>query len=246
MSTVVRAGDTVRRKATPATATTQRLLAHVRSRGVDWVPEPLGLDEQGREVLSFIPGDVPHAMPEWIWDDAVLLDVGRALRKWHDATVDFDRAEAAWNHSVPGAPEVVCHVDFAPYNCVFRDGHFVGLFDFDLCAPGPRLWDLAYTAYRFVPLMPEREAGAATGASDCSPFSLAETWARADAFLEAYASAGPPLRYERGALVSATIERLHAIADWTEDYARTSGIVALEPHPALYRGHARWLSELGR
>ena len=28
----------------------------------------------------------------------------------------------------------------------------VGVIDFDTASPGPRVWDLAYTAYRFVPL----------------------------------------------------------------------------------------------
>jgi hypothetical protein len=62
---VVRVFSTVRRRAGPWTATVQRLLAHVRAKGIAWVPEPLGFDEMGREVLSFIPGEVPHDVPEW-------------------------------------------------------------------------------------------------------------------------------------------------------------------------------------
>jgi aminoglycoside phosphotransferase (APT) family kinase protein len=32
------------------------------------------------------------------------------------------------------------------------DGRPVALIDFDVAHPGPRAWDLAYAAYRFVPL----------------------------------------------------------------------------------------------
>ncbi|WP_405867085.1 phosphotransferase [Streptomyces sp. NBC_01515] len=39
--------------------------------------------------------------------------------------------------------EVICHGDFAPYNCVFTGEGAVGLIDFDAARPGPRAWDLA-------------------------------------------------------------------------------------------------------
>src|SRR5690606_17888071 len=152
---VARVGDTVRRAAGPWTPTVQRLLAHVRTKGLAWVPEPRGLDEQGREVLSFLPGDVPHDLPPWVWSESVLRDAARALRQWHDATVDFDARGAVWSLTPREPPEVICHNDFAPYNCVFRDDRFAGAIDFETCAPGPRIWDVAYAAYRFVPLLPE-------------------------------------------------------------------------------------------
>jgi hypothetical protein len=96
VSKVVKIGDTVRRSTGPWTPTIQRLLAHVRAKGLLWVPEPLGLDEAGREILSFIPGTVPHDLPEWIWKERVITDVARALREWHDATVDFSAPDAIW------------------------------------------------------------------------------------------------------------------------------------------------------
>ena len=48
--------------------------------------------------------------------------------------------------------EVVCHNDFAPYNVVFGDDGPVGVIDWETAAPGARVWDVAYAAYRFVPL----------------------------------------------------------------------------------------------
>jgi hypothetical protein len=59
---VVRIGDTVRRPAGPWTAAMHALLDHLHAAGFHGAPRPLGLDELGREVLTFIPGTIawPH------------------------------------------------------------------------------------------------------------------------------------------------------------------------------------------
>lgn len=242
---VVRVGDTVRREAGAWTPTIHRLLRHVRERGLAWAPEPRGLDERGREVLAFIPGEVPHAMPDWVWSERVLSDVATALRQWHEATAGFDRGEAVWNFATHEPAEVICHNDFAPYNCVFRAGRFVGAIDFDFCSPGPRLWDLAYAAYRFVPLMPPAGVVLRDGAGgERSPFGESGQRRRLDGFLAAYAAAGtPPLRYGSAVLVAATVRRLQAIADWTEAHCAGDGAHPLIHHARMYRAHARWLEQ---
>lgn len=45
----------------------------------------------------------------------------------------------------------LCQGDFAPYNCVFRDGDAVGVIDFDAAHPASRDWGIAYALYRFAP-----------------------------------------------------------------------------------------------
>jgi aminoglycoside phosphotransferase (APT) family kinase protein len=247
MNSVVRSGDTVRRRASAATATIHRLLSHARAAGVTWVPEPRGFDERGREILSFIEGEVPHAMPAWLWSDAVLTDVARALRQWHDATATFERAGAVWSLDAREPEEVICHADFAPYNCVFRGERFVGAIDFDLCAPGPRLWDLAYTAYRFVPLMPPRDATVPDARQERSPFGVLEMTRRLDLFLSTYAGGDPSFHYGRAALLHAVVERLGAIATWTTEHVARTGQRDLASHATMYRAHAAWLdAELRR
>jgi hypothetical protein len=57
---IVRVGDTVRRPLRPFSLTVQAYLAHLRDAGFTGAPLPFGVDEQGREVLSFVPGDVPR------------------------------------------------------------------------------------------------------------------------------------------------------------------------------------------
>lgn len=241
MNRVVRVGDTVRRIPGDCTQTIHRLLAHVRERGVTWVPAPLGYDDLGREILTFIPGAVPHEMPEWVWSEVVLTDVARSLREWHDATIGFDVAGATWGLDARDPPEVICHNDFAPYNCVFRDGRLAGAIDFDVCAPGPRVWDIAYTAYRFVPLMPTLTASDLPDAGDRSPFGLSDMRARLDTFLDAYSAVGAPVHFSPSAVIASTIDRLRALAIWTTEHARMNGVAALANHAEMYSAHARWL-----
>ena len=155
MSAVVRAGGTVRRTAGPWTPQVQRLLAHLRREGIEEAPEPLGYDQRGREVLSYIPGVVGHEPLPELRADGVLVAAARLLRRIHDASADV---ALAWEKEVWQAPtrepvEVICHGDFAPYNCVFDGSKLVGVIDFDHAHPGSRAWDLAYAIYRFAPLM---------------------------------------------------------------------------------------------
>ena len=109
---------------------------------------------RGREVLTYIEGSAGvYPLPEELWSDDVLDQAARLLRRYHDATVGFvPPQDARWQHGVRQPVEVVCHGDVAPYNCIYRAGRIVGLIDFDWAGPGPRLWDLAEAAYRFVPL----------------------------------------------------------------------------------------------
>jgi hypothetical protein len=114
----------------------------------------LGFDQQGREILSFIPGTVGHGPLPELYTDAVLVAAARLLCHIHDATQDVAQAwQSGWQASTREPVEVICHGDFAPYNCVFDQGRQVGVIDFDHAHPGSRAWDLAYAIYCFPPLM---------------------------------------------------------------------------------------------
>lgn len=151
---VVRIGSTVRRPAGPWTRTVHALLDHLKAAGFAGAPRAHGFDPEGREVLDFLPGNVAnYPLPDYVRSDATLRAVAVMLRDFHDATATFTpAADAHW--FLPGREpaEVICHGDLAPYNCVFRDGRPVAFIDFDTAHPGPRVQDLAYAAYRFVPL----------------------------------------------------------------------------------------------
>lgn len=154
MTPVVRVGNTVRRAAGPWTPTIHALLRHVRASGLGMVPEPLGIDEQGREIISLLPGQVAtYPLADYVLAERTLVRVARLLRAYHDVTTSFATPpDAVWQWPAHEPAEVICHNDFAPYNLMFEDGELTGVIDFDLASPGPRVWDMAYTAYRFVPL----------------------------------------------------------------------------------------------
>jgi hypothetical protein len=152
---VVRVGDTVRRPQTSASPAAHALLRHLEDVGFDGSPRYLGQDEQGREILSFIDGDVATApYPPWALTDEALVSVVRLLRRYHQAVRSFDPGGLQWLTAVPAAyrGQLVSHNDPNLDNVVFRDGRAVALIDFDLAGPGSVLWDVALAARLWVPL----------------------------------------------------------------------------------------------
>lgn len=151
---VVRVGDTVRRATTAISPTVHALLAHLEQKGFAASPRFLGIDEKGREMLSFFAGET--GIPASIWQsDIPLVSCAKMLRAYHEATLDFVApASACWGFSYPDIQrcEVICHNDFAPYNFVYKDSVPYAVIDFDLAGPGPRLRDIAYAVYWMTPL----------------------------------------------------------------------------------------------
>ena len=96
-------------------------------------------------------------MPDYVRSDTTLRQLGRLIREFHDATVGFEAPPGATWSSLQGTPsdnEVICHNDLGPWNIVFLTGEPVAIIDWDGAAPAPRLWDVAYAVYRFVPFVP--------------------------------------------------------------------------------------------
>ncbi len=151
---VVKVGNTVRRKPSKHALTIHRFLKHLAFAGFTQAPNFLGTDERGREILSYIEGETDF--PADIWENEKTLDAAvNMLRRFHDASAEFIiTADDSWayRHSDPNMHEVICHNDFAPYNMIFKNGTPVGVIDFDLIGPGPRIRDLAYFTYWMVPL----------------------------------------------------------------------------------------------
>ncbi len=186
---VVRVGDTVRRVPAPASRAIHALLRHLELVGFTGAPRCLGLDDQGREILTFIPGDVAvrldgQPLPDCVRSDGALRQLGRLTREFHDATVGFEPpAGAEWSY-LEGAPcdgEVICHNDLGPWNAVFRCGEPVAFIDWDGAAPAPRMWDVAYAVYRFVPFVPDEICSSILGWSE-PPDRLRRTQIFCDAY----------------------------------------------------------------
>ncbi|HEX3712500.1 MAG TPA: phosphotransferase [Trebonia sp.] len=153
-SAVVRVGDTVRRPAGPWTPAVHALLTHLHEAGFDGAPRPLGLDERGREVLTFVPGTVPWPAHFQLLDaGSQLRRAARLIRDFHDAVAGFSPPPGArWQVLMPAdGEEIIAHHDLAPWNLVVGDRQWAFI-DWDTAAPGTRLWDLAYAMHGFVPL----------------------------------------------------------------------------------------------
>ena len=152
VAVVVRSGDTVRKPWTDATPAVHAFLRHLRAKGVPGVPKVLGRDEQGRQVLEYVPGVEGQQLPPMTV--AELRRLGGMVRVLHDASADFvPPPGAVWEVAIPpDGAELICHQDLAPWNLI-RDGDTWTFIDWDASAPGTRLWDLAYVVQTFTPLV---------------------------------------------------------------------------------------------
>jgi len=87
---LVKVGDTVRRPLGPNSAVIHAVLQHLQQVGFDGAPRLLGVDDQGREVLTFIEGEVAgRPRPPWMADEDRLRSVARLLRDFHRAMEGF-------------------------------------------------------------------------------------------------------------------------------------------------------------
>lgn len=149
VSTVIRVGDTVRRP--PAPPYVGELLRHLEREGWPGAPRWLGIDDQGREILSFLPGHVAWEaeQPAEVGSAESLVAVARLVRQFHDLTAGTDLA---------GDAEVACHNDLSPRNTVYRDlgGGLrpTAFIDWDIAAPGARIHDLAHVCWQYAGLGP--------------------------------------------------------------------------------------------
>lgn len=246
-SHVVRVGDTVRRGTGHWTPAVHALLAHLASAGFDGAPSVLGTDGQGRETLAYVEGAVGTLGPHRLADSYQTLEachqIGVWLRSFHEAQKGFQPDPALPWRMVPGRPlapgEVVVHHDAAPYNTVQRADGGLTVIDWDFCAPGDPVEDLAFCLWSWVPLWHDRHAVR----REFGDVPTATALHKFAAIVEGYAADRP----QRARLPE-------AIADIMEGHARGLEELAARGEPAFvrllgmgYAGTARrdaqWLAE---
>jgi hypothetical protein len=159
---VVRVGDTVRRPVNPQSAAIHAYLYHLEQAGFLEAPRFLGVDGRGREVLTYIEGEIGgRPLYRWSGGEDVLVAIARFQRRMHDCSLGFTLpAGVEWRKplridGVPPAfevPELIGHNDMTPENLIFRDGVPVGIIDFDLAGPTTRLLDVIVTLRWWAPL----------------------------------------------------------------------------------------------
>lgn len=205
---IIRIGDCVHRPIGQWTHQVHRLLNHLRKKAFYFAPEPLGFDVEGREVVSFIKGEVSnYPLSVNASSTEALISAAHMLRNFHDASQSFLAGltccqSTCWQLPPRYPQEVICHGDFAPYNVVLDGKEAIGIIDFDTCHPGPRSWDIAYALYRWCPFTnPNNKDGFG---------SIEDQIVRARLFCKAYGM----LNEQRGGLASLIIERLQVLIDF--------------------------------
>lgn len=131
----------------------QALLRHLESTGFRGSPRVIGdgVDDEGREHLSYIEGEFVHPNA---WSDDGIAELGRLVRELHDAAIDFvPPPDATWQpwftraDAASGGDAVFGHGDLGPWNIVARDGKPVGFVDWEFAGPVDRLAEVAQVAW---------------------------------------------------------------------------------------------------
>lgn len=144
-----RVGDTVRRTTGPWSPAVHALLQHLEGR-LDGVPKFYGIDEYGREILDFLPGQIVDVATEELSDEQ-LVAVVNWTRQLHQVTADFHH-RGPWRNVPAADARLIGHGDVAPYNLCFDGGALVGVFDWDMAGPTTAISELGFIAWTCVPL----------------------------------------------------------------------------------------------
>jgi hypothetical protein len=144
---VVRVGDTIRRPRGAGAEVVEALLVHLAAVGFDAAPRFLGVDGEGRQVLTFVPGEV-HRQPPWQLDDEVnavrLGELAGLLHRVHAATASFaPPGDAAPRRPLPLPGMTWTHGDPGYPNVVYRGTRPTALIDWEFAAPADALCDPA-------------------------------------------------------------------------------------------------------
>jgi hypothetical protein len=159
---VVRVGATVRRPLNSQSAAVHAYLRHLERAGFDESPRFLGIDERGREVLTYVEGEMAgRPLHDWAGGEELLVAIARLQRRLHDRSLGFVLpAGVAWREPeiIEGVlppydcADVVGHNDMTPENIIFLDRSPVGIVDFDLAGPTTRVLDVAVSLGWWAPL----------------------------------------------------------------------------------------------
>jgi hypothetical protein len=130
----------VRRPPKDNAAFVHSLLFFLEGQGFRAAPRFLGIDEQGRDILSYLEGQTWPGSGSGLSDD-LLVQAAQVIRHYHDLTAGSVLAQGH---------EIVAHHELGPHNTIFQEDQLIGFIDWDDAAPGTRLRDLANAVYNYV------------------------------------------------------------------------------------------------
>ncbi|HEY8789838.1 MAG TPA: phosphotransferase [Actinopolymorphaceae bacterium] len=155
---VGRRGDVVYRPVEAWTPAVHALLRHLENVGFEAAPRLVGsgISADGREQTTFVAGTFNQPGP---FTDAGLAELGRIVRRLHDATATFvPPADARWfdwhgrEWGSATGNRIISHCDLAPWNVVIRDDLPVALIDWEFAGPVDELVALAQVCWLNVKL----------------------------------------------------------------------------------------------
>jgi hypothetical protein len=156
-TTVTRKGNMIFRETGPWATGVHALLRHLEKAGFTAAPKVIGngFDPKGRETLTYIEGSFVHP---GAWPDESIAEIGRMLRKLHEATTTLRPPEnSTWREwfgrEMSGnGRRVFGHCDVGPWNIVARDGTPVAFIDWEVAGPVDSLVEFAQACWLNVQL----------------------------------------------------------------------------------------------
>lgn len=149
---VTRIGGTVRRPVRPWTPSVHAVLRHLESVGFTGAPRVIGIDPEGREVLTYVDG--MDGRQSRCFSETALARVAQLIRGLHDGLATFSPPVGSHWRLDSRAPkgDLICHNDLSPPNTIYRGGTPQAFIDWDFATPSTAVWDLSYAVRTFVPL----------------------------------------------------------------------------------------------
>jgi hypothetical protein len=152
---VVRVGEHVLRPGSSYSPSIHAFLRQLREGGFLGALNPVSIDDDGRERLIYIEGDVAMSpYPAWAQANSALASTAALLRRLHEASDAFDPTGYSWSPELadPSGGQIMCHNDVCMENIVFKTGVAIAFLDFDFAAPGRPVYDVARFAHMCVPI----------------------------------------------------------------------------------------------
>ncbi len=137
---VLKIGDKVHRTRSSNYKFIHSILLYLEKNSFAYSPKFIGFDKNDREILTYIAGEVPRTFTLSLNQKIESIKI---LKNFHDLLAE---------HKSVGEYETICHNDFAPWNIIVKNNNVVGVIDFDECAPGYRIDDVAYFIWTFLDL----------------------------------------------------------------------------------------------
>ncbi|MEV5948975.1 hypothetical protein [Streptomyces sp. NPDC051993] len=148
----------VHRPVQPWTPTVHALLRHLKTVGFAGAPRVLGVDGQGREVLTQLDGGVAGEelpWPAWVRSETALRQVGAWARRLHDVTRASSRhSMRAGSPDRRGGPDRSSGTTTTPHRGTWSGATGASRVssNWDTAGPSTREFDLTFTALTWVPL----------------------------------------------------------------------------------------------